>query len=965
MLSVKNLVKIYKQKKAEPVRALDGVSIDFADTGLVFLLGKSGSGKSTLLNAIGGLDVFDEGEIIIKGKSSKEFSQSDFDSYRNTFIGFIFQEYNILENFSVEKNLALAIELQGKKPNKQEIHELLEQVDMVQYAKRKPNQLSGGQKQRVAIARALIKHPEIIMADEPTGALDSNTGKQVMETLKKLSKEKLVIIVSHDREFAEFYGDRIIELKDGKIISDVTKKEIEAQETSSGMKIIDNNILYIKKGQQISQDEMKKLIVMINEQSKENDTFISFDEKANAELKKGASINDEGNREKFEQTQTEDVKLKQYNPNSLKLIKSRLKFSDSLKMGASSLKNKVGKLIFTIILSFLAFTVFGVVDALSCWNRGESVYQAMEMTGQKNVVMKGMKKGIGMMAMPSNAAITQSDLDDLNEKFPEYVVKPVIGVSYGYLYLNEYSLSETRNPLYQNAISGMVSFSEEEFNKMEFEFVGSNSRLPEKKDEVCISKQMFKSIVKRAEKDGDNSRIENFEQFTDAKPLLISNGDFKINLDGVNNYDGSLRVVGVIDDKTDISKYENMNQDDLANDWQLEEYLNSTLIRFLYVHPEAYEELLNDSYVDQYYYGYIGGKTNDYMWTQKDYFYGVNERMNYHIYNEEYNLSENHKWLRWDGWGYQKRSEADVIKEYGSNYQPYQEIDEAQRKIIYQNNITYVKGGFDSRFENGKFKLGKNEILVSESYLNARFEDWQSKIDDGLKFQFCTEYEKLDTSILDLTIVGVFNNGNENEIIMADGDKKSLLDKLYGGYQMAVTRLNGTSTDAEFIQYLETWNERGFRMSVQNSSTAMLDMMEEILVMMTSVFVWVAVGFAVFAALLLMNFISTSINYKKREIGVLRALGARGSDIFGIFFNESSIIALINFALATIATFVGCGVINSIVISKLGLEIALLNVGIRQMLLILAVSWGSAFLSSLLPSLKISRKKPIDAINNR
>ena len=131
---------------------------------------------------------------------------------------------------------------------------------------------------------------------------------------------------------------------------------------------------------------------MINEQSKENDTFISFDDKANAELKKGASINDDGNREKFEQTQTEDVKLKQYNPNSLKLIKSRLKFSDSLKMGASSLKNKVGKLIFTVILSFLAFTVFGVVDALSCWNRGESVYQAMEMTGQQNVVMKGMKK---------------------------------------------------------------------------------------------------------------------------------------------------------------------------------------------------------------------------------------------------------------------------------------------------------------------------------------------------------------------------------------------------------------------------------------------------------------------------------------------------------------------------------------------------------------------------------------------
>jgi ABC-type antimicrobial peptide transport system permease subunit len=127
----------------------------------------------------------------------------------------------------------------------------------------------------------------------------------------------------------------------------------------------------------------------------------------------------------------------------------------------------------------------------------------------------------------------------------------------------------------------------------------------------------------------------------------------------------------------------------------------------------------------------------------------------------------------------------------------------------------------------------------------------------------------------------------------------------------------------------------------------------------------VAIAFAFFASLLLMNFISTSINYKKREIGVLRALGARGSDIFGIFFNESTVIAFINFVLASIATVAGCLLINSALIAKLGMEVTLLNVGVRQVLLILAVSWGSAFLASLLPTFKISRKKPIDAINNR
>ena len=225
---------------------------------MVFLLGKSGSGKSTLLNVCGGLDNPTSGEIIVKGRSSKNFSQSDFDSYRNTFIGFIFQEYNILNEFSVEDNIALALELQGKPKDKAAINNLLEEVDLAGYAKRKPNTLSGGQKQRIAIARALIKSPEIIMADEPTGALDSNTGKQVFETLKKLSRDKLVIVVSHDREFAELYGDRIIELKDGKVLSDVEKTEQGTSAVSENIDAI-GNILCIKSGADLNDADFDKI----------------------------------------------------------------------------------------------------------------------------------------------------------------------------------------------------------------------------------------------------------------------------------------------------------------------------------------------------------------------------------------------------------------------------------------------------------------------------------------------------------------------------------------------------------------------------------------------------------------------------------------------------------------------------------------------------------------------------------
>ena len=205
MLEIRGITKVYRSKTGEEVKALDNVSIQFPENGMVFILGKSGSGKSTLLNVMGGLDSYDSGEFVIKGKSSKDFAGSDFDAYRNTFIGFIFQEYNVLDDFTVGANIGLALELQGKKATDEAVNGILAQVDLLNYAKRKPNELSGGQKQRVAIARALVKEPEIIMADEPTGALDSNTGKQIFDTLKELSKTKLVLIVSHDRDFAERY----------------------------------------------------------------------------------------------------------------------------------------------------------------------------------------------------------------------------------------------------------------------------------------------------------------------------------------------------------------------------------------------------------------------------------------------------------------------------------------------------------------------------------------------------------------------------------------------------------------------------------------------------------------------------------------------------------------------------------------------------------------------------------------
>jgi len=220
MLILENLSKNYILPNKSRVIALDGVSMRFGDRGLAFIVGKSGCGKSTLLNILGGLDKFDSGEFLFKGKSIKSFSDREYEDYRNHNVGFVFQESNLLDSFTVEENLALAVELQGKTADKTKIDEILRSVGLEGIADRKVTALSGGQKQRVAVARALIKNSDIILADEPTGNLDSGSAKELFEILKKISEDKLVIVVSHDVESANLYGDRIIEMSDGKVIKD-------------------------------------------------------------------------------------------------------------------------------------------------------------------------------------------------------------------------------------------------------------------------------------------------------------------------------------------------------------------------------------------------------------------------------------------------------------------------------------------------------------------------------------------------------------------------------------------------------------------------------------------------------------------------------------------------------------------------------------------------------------------------
>lgn len=221
MLEIRNIVKDYKTG-ADTVHALRGVSISFRDSELVAVLGHSGCGKTTLLNIIGGLDRYTSGDLIIDGRSTKEYKDRDWDTYRNHSIGFIFQSYNLIPHQSVLSNVELALTLSGvpKSERRKRAKEALEKVGLGNQIHKRPNQMSGGQMQRVAIARALVNDPEILLADEPTGALDSETSLQIMELIKEIAKDRLVIMVTHNPDLANDYATRIVRLVDGEIKSD-------------------------------------------------------------------------------------------------------------------------------------------------------------------------------------------------------------------------------------------------------------------------------------------------------------------------------------------------------------------------------------------------------------------------------------------------------------------------------------------------------------------------------------------------------------------------------------------------------------------------------------------------------------------------------------------------------------------------------------------------------------------------
>lgn len=984
MLEVKQLSKIYKTKNGADVKALDGVSLQFPETGMVFLLGKSGSGKSTLLNVCGGLDDPTSGEIIVKGRSSKDFTQSDFDSYRNTFVGFIFQEYNILNEFSVEDNIALALELQGKPKDKRAVAELLKQVDLDGYAKRKPNTLSGGQKQRIAIARALVKSPEIIMADEPTGALDSATGKQVFETLKKLSKDKLVLVVSHDREFAEQYGDRIVELQDGKVLSDVTKTQEKQQELSENINTV-GDVLCIKQGADLNEKDFNAIKAFLRKSS--GDIIIANGEKDVKTFKKVSRITDAGEKEVFRDTEEETLEKKVYKPEDSKFIRSKLPAKHAMRIGVSSLKSKPIRLFFTIMLCSVAFVLFGHLSTMSFYD-SEATFKQTMLDSQHNllrleknyqakeVVYQNGEKSFEYDTI-FEARFSQNEIGKLQSEFGPDVFGGVP------VYMS-YNIRSNTAPYWMNQISMVAHLPEG--NTIRENITGG---YPATKDEICISSYMADVIINCKAYDDSGNVID-----VANRDELIGK---KITIGGV-----IYKIVGILDSGIISEKYDVLKSAEGENDqltYQLQTELSDGLHFVVFVSADRLATFAEEN---QPYSGEdltwfrrlaVAIKKADGKYTFPEYSNVVYDQLSNVASKQTIIYTGEQKTSLTDGEILITKNDftqfiSDVYSEKSNKASEQEKWDEIEKlnKTMELCNQVSMGGIWKQNSETKKDEL----VKFTETELSQKMSQLLSAIQkDGVKLTvgaklFNDESQTVYGDLSEFTIVGILINESENseeKIIVSD----AVMERWWNEQKVNVDYYSITSTNYKdeenavygniFLPYNkseaqtqafwdmysnEEYAEDASRIKPTGVFVDRLEMVDSMVESLSQVFLYVGLVLAVFAALLLSNFISVSISQKKKEIGILRAVGARSLDVFKIFFSESFVIAVVCVIIATIASNVICNILNEQVASGFGASLFVF--GIASFVVLIAIAFVTTVVATFLPVWNAAKKKPVDSI---
>lgn len=916
MIKIKNVDKEYTIKNSERNCVIQNMNLEFKNYGLVFIIGKSGSGKTTLLNLIGGLDIFDKGSIYINNVNTKEFTSRDYNIYRRDQVGFVFQEHNLLSTYTIRKNLTIALELQGKTVCEDEIDSVMNKMDLDGFKDRYPEELSTGQKQRVAIARAIIKKPKLILADEPTGSLDSDTGKKIMELLKNLSKDRLVIVVTHDSESAYEYGDRVVEIADGQITKDT----------------ILNTILPVKSNNMES-----------------------------------SGINEVRERSR-----------------------NRMKTKDIISLSLKNLLSKKYRLIFTLLLCTIAFTLFGVSDTIASYDADDALLQSLNEVDRKYVtISKDFSyideiTGDGIGERPS---FTDEDILELNSIYPNgnyykvfFNYNDYFGTEVNKLKLLEYESQSGK--LYTFEINGATEISNEFLEDTGIELIAGS--LPDRNtedNEIVITKYLYETF-----KNFDIEQGEENIEITDLDAIIGKT---------INGF----KIVGVVDTSFDFNRYSvldedpNIDSDSLRNiSFELQSILDTGLHTLIYFRDGYYDEVIDNQSV------FTIGTLNLSTKIGSEYISlgQANSVMKFSdLTREVYTVSG----VQVNELNYNEIIiPIDMLPKFGepgfgilNTYSNLIGLIEDEMDSLVSNfaliNYSLIVDDFESDFGASAHEDYKEYILSNESniyqsdynlshftnlaretiVINSIFDEMS-----GTELVYFDNFGFL-TENLNLKVVGVYFPENpigdvidrpevDNPIVMSN----DLIEYVNNDIGLIIVTLSGNNS--KDINIILAGNKEtddnfyGIDYILNSEYKKMIEYAGGYISFISLILVSVGGLFAVFASLLLFNFISTSIRLKQKDIGILRSIGASSSDVFRIFSIESLMVGLVCFILSLTITIPVISIFDNILQKQFFVPVSFVFVTMRQVLLLFLISTGVALLATVVPIYNFSRKRPIDMI---
>lgn len=917
MLEIKNVYKTYSSKNGVTHRALENVSLKFNKTGLIFILGKSGSGKSTLLNLIGGLDNYDRGEIIFNNKSFSSFKESDYDYYRNSCVGFVFQEFNLLNNLTVFENVSLSLDLQNiNDPSR--VDNILKEMEVYDLRNRKINELSGGQMQRVAIARALIKNPNIILADEPTGSLDSETSDAIIEILKKLAKERLVIVVTHNKDLAYENGDRIIEIRDGFILKDLLRASlIKDKKVTSN--VVSSSLVIVPPSCKVSKNDINELNMTIKEKRQDYYLLIESDKNRVMSLYPNVKevINDD-KKDAFVPFKYEDDG--NINDNH---IDSNLPLKKSIKFSFSNLKKKKFKLVFTILLSILAVLLTGTASNFTNYSLSKAVGMSIKHDGGKYLEVSS-----SFSLTNSTYTLQNSEIESLKELNKNTTFSYDINLPYRYsLSTNNVDKQMAKDELFKNELfKGFLvtdSITNLGYKNKNFKIIYEYENIDDEDllNGVYISSIVANTIVKY-------SKYSHIVSYNSISELVGKN----IFVDS-NKY----LVLGIYDIDENQSLYNRFKaiSDKTANGEIISEY--SSISNNILLRLAVSNEFFNN---------YKKSKTN---------------------------LSST------NGVYFETTSLIDA-KAGGDDIRSINSIDIKSDNVeLYYFDSSWNNNNFNEKIKSlkpnqifiGKTLFGritphtfnKSDAASMKENINSyntmnKYINIQSSSYKG------SEKKNIYQTIDKVEVIGVIvlNNPSDTslESIYIQNDKyQELIDNYYRPNR-ALLKMNGNENYAKIVQ---TLYDKGF--TINNKFVKYFLDFDSQIKKYSSLINAVSIIWTLIVAILLYSFMSSSIKDNSKQIGILKALGANKNDIFKIYAVEAIIIGIFTTFFGVLGYYFGGLLLNRIITNLFyTFYFAIFIPNIITILIMILATFIILFISVIIPILKIDKIKPIDVINN-